>query len=516
MNKICRRLRATSLLCLIFVFTHVAYGQAPADSFLPAPVPVPLVNISTDTLTNSTSQHDTEVEPDTYAFGSTIVSVFQVGRILTGGAGDIGFATSPDGGHSWTSGLLPGITIFQGGTFFNAVSDPAVAYDAAHGQWIAASIAVQEDDTGNPVDDQVLVNRSPDGIHWGNPIAVTTLSVPNSAIYDKDWITCDSRSSSPFYGHCYVQWRYIKSVVQTSTSTDGGLSWQAPLETADMVRGGGNQPLVQPNGTVISPMVVIEGSHLAAFTSTDGGASWGATTLITLITDHTEAGNLRSPNEITAGMDATGTAYVVWQDCRFRVNCSSNDLLLSTSSDGVNWTAPARIPIDPVTSTVDHFIAGLAVDRTTAGNSAHLTLTYYYYPISNCGKGCQLNVGFVSSDDGGQTWSAPVFLAGPMELDWLAQTGIDVAPGFMVGDYISGSYVNGEPFAVFAIASAKTETTRHEAMYTTAQPMIPPDGAPRFTSAGEVPVPNARSDHGPRDLHPEFRRRSMLPPSSPR
>jgi hypothetical protein len=41
------------------------------------------------------------------------------------------------------------------------------------------------------------------------------------------------------------------------------------------------------------------------------------------------------------------------------------------------------IPIDPVSSTVDHFIPGLAVDRRTAGGSAHLGLGYYFYPISN-------------------------------------------------------------------------------------------------------------------------------------
>lgn len=58
---------------------------------------VPLTQISTDPYTNSTSQHATEVEPDTYSFGSTIVSAFQVGRFNNGGATNIGFATSTDG-----------------------------------------------------------------------------------------------------------------------------------------------------------------------------------------------------------------------------------------------------------------------------------------------------------------------------------------------------------------------------------------------------------------------------------
>ncbi len=457
----------------------------------PPPSPA-LVKLSTDTLTNSTSQHATEVEPDTFAFGSTIVSAFHVAHRIGVASAAIGFATSTDGGTTWTNGLLPGITTyFQGGPF-TAASDPSVAYDAAHGQWIIASSGVQDDAGGNPVADQVLVSRSPDGITWGNPIAVN----PLASLYDKDWIVCDDTSSSPFYGHCYLQWRDINLLMVTSPSTDGGLTWQAPLHTADMVNGFCGQPVVQPNGTVISPMIKFLVTDMLSFTSTDGGATWNASTEISPITDHTEAGNMRSGPIPSAEIDGAGTVYVVWSDCRFRTNCSSNDLVLSTSSDGVTWTSPARIPIDPVTSTVDHFIPGLAVDRNTSGNTAHLTLTYYYYPVSDCGTACDLYVGFVASQDGGQTWSAPTPLAGPMKTDWLANT----PSGFMVGDYISGSYVNGEPFAVFAVAAANSGTVFDEAMYTTAQPMTPPTSLLRFSSAGERPVPNAKSDHEPRDF----------------
>src|SRR5205085_9483898 len=100
------------------------------------------------------------------------------------------------------------------------------------------------------------------------------------------------------------------------------------------------------------------------------------------ITDHAEQGGLRSTPLPSAEMDAAGTVYVVWSDCRFRVNCTANDLVLSKSSDGVTWSMPARIPVDPTTSTIDHFIPGLGVDPGTSGSSAHLGLAYYYYPTS--------------------------------------------------------------------------------------------------------------------------------------
>src|SRR5204863_9749446 len=76
-----------------------------------------LTRLSSDPYANSTSQHATEVEPHTFASGSTIVSAFQVGRFFDGGASNIGWARSGDGGSSWTNGFLPGITTFAGGTF---------------------------------------------------------------------------------------------------------------------------------------------------------------------------------------------------------------------------------------------------------------------------------------------------------------------------------------------------------------------------------------------------------------
>ena len=73
------------------------------------------LTISTDPFTQSTckgsaaTNHHAEVEPDTFAFGATIVSAFQVGRIYDGGACAIGFATSTNNGVTWSHGLLPGL-----------------------------------------------------------------------------------------------------------------------------------------------------------------------------------------------------------------------------------------------------------------------------------------------------------------------------------------------------------------------------------------------------------------------
>ncbi len=58
------------------------------------PPPPGLTQLSRDGYTNATSQHATEVEPDTLSVGPMLVSAFQVGRFTNGGSDDIGWATT--------------------------------------------------------------------------------------------------------------------------------------------------------------------------------------------------------------------------------------------------------------------------------------------------------------------------------------------------------------------------------------------------------------------------------------
>ncbi|HXM19695.1 MAG TPA: sialidase family protein [Terriglobales bacterium] len=494
-----RSLQAAPLLGILMMITACGSGsnsQQAQQTMIPPPS-VSLTQLSTDSFTNPSSQHATEVEASASAFGSTIVSAFQVGRIFGGGASDIGFATSTNAGAAWTSGFLPGITIYKQGTF-SAASDPVVAFDAAHGTWIISSLTIANVD-------QVAVSRSPDGINWGNPIIVST--TPDS---DKNWIACDNTSTSPYFGHCYLEWDdpSTRNLIWMSTSTDGGLTWAAARSTADLAAGIGGQPVVQPNGTVIVPIENATGDAMLAFTSTNGGTSWSASATISSITDHLVAGNLRTSALPSAAIDAAGKVYAIWQDCRFRTGCSSNDLVMSTSTDGVTWTTPARIPIDALTSTVDHFIPGLAVEPATSGSTAHLGLTYYFYGSANCDAStCALYAGFISSPDGGATWAAPTTLAGPMSPAWLPNT----FAGLMVGDYVSTTYSGGKAFAIFAAAQANSGTVFDEPMYTTTTGLAASQHAALFTSADEQPVSDAHSDHARHEFYDQEHRYPMSP-----
>jgi hypothetical protein len=402
---------------------------------------ITLTEVSSDPYTNTSSQHATEVEPDTFAHGSTVVAAFQVGRFFDGGATDIGFARSGDGGSTWSQGFLTGLTATSGapgktGASFERVSDASVAYDAKHRVWLISSIPL----TSSLNVPYIFVSRSTNGgVSWNDPVRIPP-PLANHVDLDKNWTVCDNTPTSRFYGNCYTEFDNFaeNDLEYMSTSTDGGRTWSVPASPAANPRGLGGQPLVQPNGTVIVPFETLNGT-ISAFRSTDGGQSWNAAATVSRIAFHPVAGDLRTSPLPTAEIDGAGKVYVAWEDCRFRAGCSSNDIVFSTSPDGVTWSAVSRVPIDDVTTTVDHFIPGLGVDRSTAGSGARLALTYYYYPDAACtAAACQLDVGFISSPNGGANWGNPTQLAGPTSLADVANT----SQGPMVGDYISTSFTS--------------------------------------------------------------------------
>jgi hypothetical protein len=449
------RQKAVPSLLLLLALLTLALWAAPASARQSETV----VRISADPYTDPIGQHATEVEPDSFATDSTVVAAFQVARRFAGGASNIGWATSR-GGKTFESGFLPGITVIAGGPFDRA-SDPSVAYDARHRVWLISSLAHVEP---LPLGAEMVVSRSPDGIHWSDPVTVAD-GRPSGGL-DKNWTVCDNTPSSPFYGHCYTEFEDgVHALrIEMSTSIDGGQTWGAAQELPGGEPGMGGQPVVKPDGTVIVPIISdLFFSQVRSFRSTDGGASWFTTVGVSPLNRHKVAGGLRDPPFPSAEVDRAGNVYVVWADCRFRAACSSNDLVLSESADGVNWSPPARIPIDPVNSGADHFIPGLGVDPHTAGDHARLALTYYSYPQADCTfVTCELDVGFISSPDGGSTWSESRELAGPMRLGWLPET----AQGRMVGDYISTSFSHEHAFPFFPVANPPSGSVYDQAIAT--------------------------------------------------
>lgn len=409
-----------------------------------------------DPTTDPNASHQTIVEPTTATAGNTIVVTYQAGRYAqqSSGAAAVGFATSTDGGQTWTSGILPGTSAASTPSAgYGRVVNMVVAHDDAHGQWIITTHGMLWNGS-TWVYDAVLVSTSSDGLTWSLPQLVGQGLQP-----DKGWITCDNHPASPYFGHCYLLFssQAFSRAFLATTSTDGGSTWSAPVATASTQLGYDVNPVVRPDGMVVVLATQSSLTKVVAFRSLDGGQSWTDPVLVANIQLHQLTATLRTRSKPSAAVDAAGRVYVTWYDCRFRASCTNNDIVWSRSDDGVTWTAPQRIAVDPTSSTVEHFVAAVGVTPGTSGANAQLTVTFYEMPNAACTSStCLIDAVTTTSNDGGQTW-APVskLNSTSMKVWWLAPTTL----GRMLSDYDNIAYVGTKPVMGIVLANAMAGTT---------------------------------------------------------
>lgn len=431
-------------------------------------VPEPrVVRIAVDPLLPSAlGQHATIVEPSSVSSGLRTVAAFQVGRNFGGGAAAIGYATSANGGRSWRSGILPAVTQASSppGPSLTA-SDPVVTFDAAHGRWLVASLA------GANGQNVIFVSGSPDGVSWEPPVTAIA-SAPQSL--DKQWLTCDNGTSSPFRGHCYLAYASfaagfnepVRLAVQTST--DGGRTWGTPVllpidyvfETDTL----GPEPIVRPGGELV--IVFFERTTVKAVRSNDGGATFVPREQVAPFRFRvysSRPGHLRAPPIPTVAVDRTGMVYAAWYDCRFRRSCAGNDIVLSRSSRAGVWSRPTRIPLGPRGRSTDYLLPAFAVDPRF---KTRLALAFYALTSPDCADvGCRLVAGLATSVTGGRRWRK-VWTSSPMRLGWLA----DTSQGRMVGDYFGLTFTGGRALALLVLPRAPRAERFEEALYAVSTP----------------------------------------------
>lgn len=400
------------------------------------------------------AQHETQVEPASASFGARVVTAYQTGRYLDGGASALGFATSANAGRTWHAGLLPQLTTFQTPAGdLDRVSDPSVVYDATHREWLVFALAEGEDEGASTI----VASRSRDGLAWSRP--VTALRSPTGV--DKDWATCDNWPTSPFRGRCYLSYLDLRAGISTRHSDDGGLTWSAPTATPARLAAGqitnGAQPVVRQDGSVLVVFVAFgalfdaRSDELLAARSTDGGATFEPARKIAQVIWNDVFG-VRSAPLPSVTVDAGGTVSVAWADCRFRRDCTAVDSLVTRTRNGLDWTAPTPIVAGGERSNVDWFMPAIAADATRPGRLAAV-----FYSLAQ-EAGCNIvftcpgaDAWLATSTDGGGQWTAPRRLtAQALPLSWAAEADI----GRFLGDYVAVSWAGGRAIPVYTLTAA--------------------------------------------------------------
>lgn len=399
--------------------------------------------LSRDPYDDPEAQHETQVEPDAVTVGRTTVAAFQVGRRFDGGATNIGFATSLDGGRTWRSGLLPGLTVASRppGPHLRA-SDPVVAYEPVTGTWLVAALALEGRTT------RLTVSRSVDGLRWSEPVVAAEAVAAEGIAFDKEWLVCDAGRSSPRRGTCYLVAtdELQREALAVFTSTDGGASW-ARVGNVPVTGAVGAIPVVRPNGDLVI-VFLWRGRSLGSSLSQDGGVTFSEPTVVAELRVRPARG-LRFFPLPSAEVDPGGRVVVVWHDCRFSAGCARNGIVTARSADGRSWSSPAAA------------VTGRNAMLPTIGIHPKSGRSALAYHVVRPDGG--VDVELVESLPDGD-WGTPRRLsARTMRPEWMPRT----RSGRMLADYISVTYAGRRPLVVWVLASEPEGARFRQAVYAT-------------------------------------------------
>ena len=403
--------------------------------------------LSRDPYSTSDAQHETEVEPDSFTFGRTTVTAFQVGRRFDGAATNVGWAVTTDDGASWRSGLLPGLTTTGRPPGLHArASDPVVAYDAAHGTWLISTLALEGATT------RLAINRSPNGATWSTASTALEERTAQGIAFDKNWLACDNTASSPHYGRCYLVYTHSadRDMLAVSWTTDGGLTWSTPVDIGARP-GVGIFPAIRPTGEIVV-VYLLESSGRFAVTSSrsaDGGATWGAPVGVAPIDGGCAIRDFRAFSLPSADVDRAGRVWAAWHDCAAPGASRDNAVFVATSPDGIRWSAPVAVTRDR-----NAVLPAIGIDAATG----RVAIAYMR------SRAAGIDVERVESAGDPSTWTpARRLSARSMPLRWMP----DTTSGRMLGDYISVHYAGGRPLVVWVLANEPVGASFRQAVYAT-------------------------------------------------
>ncbi len=424
-----------------------------------------------------------EVEPY-FAVNPTnpknLVGVWTIDEWSNGGGRGIGIAVSMNGGNSWKTGVMRGLTLTAGGSFERA-GDSWLSF-APNGTLYFTTILVDilPDGSGYAPSETVVENSTDGGLDWSAPITIVQSNDP-SVFNDKDSITADPTAS----GYAYSVWEQLmnkyKGPAMFTRTTDGGQTWSTPSVIYDP--GGNdftifNQIVVSPNGTLNDFMNSVPtntgGPHVSTLLvsqSSDKGLTWSKKP-ITIASDEsiavTDPNNGQVVDEADTGWNggatvdfnvtedrSNGYLYTVWTDARFS-NSQHDSIAFSMSKDGgLTWSAPIQINQTP-TNIPNGDQQAFQPTVAVAANGT-VAVSYYDFRFNGTGPGLLTDYWLVQGKAGTDltipaNWGNEVRLTNTsfnMEV-------ASVPRGYFIGDY-QGLAAAGNDFDAFFAATNGTD-----------------------------------------------------------
>lgn len=416
---------------------------------------------------------------------NNIVAFWQQDRWSDGGSRGLVAGVSLNGGVSWTSVVIPGISQCSGGSLPRA-TDPWLSF-APDGTVHQISLALDIDPPANRPGgngrNALLVSRSTNGgLTWTAPITLIEDENPRF-LNDKQSITADPTDPHLVYavwdrlkestGNLINPERVpgdlsFKGAAMFTRTTDAGASWESARVLYDpgaISQTIGNQLVVLPDGTLVAFFDEILGVrnsagpgpfNLSLKRSFDKGVTWlpagppiRTNKLLPRGTvtpdDHRGIRDGRFLFDVAVD-PATGNLYAVWQDSRFS-GFRFDEVAFSMSTDGgLTWSTPSKVNQTPVDTTnplrAQAFLPSVAV-------TADGTIVVTSYDFRNDGSSGELADYFAvhchAACGSRSSWGNEVRLT-DTSFDIL---NAPVARGFFLGDYMGLAASGHDTLAVF-------------------------------------------------------------------
>jgi hypothetical protein len=407
-----------------------------------------------------------------------VATIWQQDRYAAGASRGIVVGRSRDGGRTWSSSAVPGLSCpaIPGRT-----TNPWLSF-SGNGHVLASA-------TMTGARSEVYLTRSVDGgATWTAPTALVS-DPASQAFHDKQTTTVDPRDNSRVYAVWNRRTRADNHHdIMLARSVDGGVTWEParPIHSPGGTSGTvGNQIVVLRDGTLVNvflqhdlPLGTPPGSavteHIKVIRSTDFGATWSDPVTIDDIRLNIPVLPESGRPVIAPGLvpdiavdPLTGAVYVVWADANLATSGSAVGLAASYDS-GRTWTAPRRVDRSPESAAGG--VGQAFLPQVDVAINGTVAVTYYDFRSDTPAPGTATDQWIVtcwgSCARASARWSER-HLAGPFTMD----NAVESFGGPFVGTYVGLDSRPGAFLAAF-VMTTDDPTNPHD-VYVATTPATP-------------------------------------------